>query len=185
MSSSLILDFAIVGLVLIIGIGGIISGLIKEGFGLAGILIGVYVSTSKSQEVGELINKYVYKSENALLLNLLGFILTLVVIWGIFIILGRVLSKLASLSGLGVIDKIMGFVFCSGKIFIVFSIIASCINVVPFINASMKKTFSESSVYPILISTGNYIANIEAVQNAVKLNKNFEENNKKDYEGKE
>lgn len=168
MSNGLILDFVIIGLTLIIGIGGILSGLIKEGFGLAGILIGVYVSTSKSKVAGDLINQYVYKTDNEFLLNLLGFISVLVIVWSVFIILGRIISKLASLSGLGMFDKIMGFIFCSGKIFIVFSIIASCINAMPFLNAKTEKIFSDSKVYPVLISLGNSIANIEIVQNAIK-----------------
>lgn len=171
MSSGLILDFAIIGITLILGFGGIISGLIKEGFGLAGILVGVYVSTSQSEKVGAMINQYIYKTDNEMLLNLLGFVVALIIIWGIFIILGRVLSKLASLSGLGIFDKIMGFIFCAGKIFIVFSIIASCVNAVPFLNKKVQNYFSNSQVFPILIATGGYIANIQAVQNTINSKK--------------
>ncbi|MBT0878489.1 MULTISPECIES: CvpA family protein [unclassified Campylobacter] len=171
MNSGLILDCVIIGVTLILGIGGIISGLIKEGFGLAGILVGVYVSTSNSEKVGALINQYVYKSDNELLLNLCGFVITLVIVWGIFLILGRIISKLVALSGLGIIDKIMGFIFCAGKIFIIFSIIASCINALPIINSKVNQFFANSMMYPVLIQTGGAIANIQAIQNTINTKK--------------
>lgn len=171
MNSGLILDCIIIGVTLILGLGGIIAGLIKEGFGLAGILVGVYVSTSYSEKAGALINQYIYKSNNELLLNLFGFVITLIIIWGIFIILGRIISKLVALSGLGMLDKIMGFIFGAGKIFIIFSIIASCINAVPILNNKVGQFFANSMVYPVLIDTGRAIANVQAVQDTIKAKK--------------
>lgn len=171
MNSGLLLDCIIIGVTLILGLGGIISGLIKEGFGLAGILVGVYVSTSYSEKVGNLIKQYVYNTDNEMLLNLFGFVLALVVVWGIFIILGRIISKLASLSGLGIIDRIMGFVFGAGKIFVIFSIIASCINEIPILNNKIGQFFANSMVFPVLIETGSIIANTKAVQNTINTKK--------------
>lgn len=167
MSNGLILDCAILGITLILGIGGIRSGLIREGFGLAGILVGVYLSTGYAEKVGKIVGKYINKSDNELLMNLLGFALSLIVIWSIFIILGRVFSKLISLSGLGIFDKVMGFIFNAGKIFIVLAIIASCINAVPFLNKRVSDYFANSQVFPLLIETGSYIANIQAVQDSI------------------
>lgn len=180
MTSGLLLDCIIIGVTLILGLGGIISGLIKEGFGLAGILVGVYVSTSYAEKVGALINQYIYKNDNEFLLRLFGFVVALVIVWGIFIILGRIISKLVALSGLGVVDKIMGFVFGAGKIFIIFSIIASCINEVPIINNKIGQFFANSVVFPILVETGSVIANTKTVQNAMNVKKELVDNEKKE-----
>lgn len=168
MSNGLILDCAIIGITLILGLGGLASGFIKEGFGLAGILTGVYVSTSNSEKVGRFINDNIYKSDNEVLLNLFGFVLTLVVVWGVFIILGKIVSRFASLSGLGIFDKIFGFIFGAGKMFLVISVIASCINAVPILNNRVSGFFANSFMYPVLVDIGRAIANIQAVQDTIK-----------------
>ena len=56
-------DVVVVSLVLILGIKGVISGLIKEIFGLIGLIGGIVVASRFGIRVGHLISDNVYKIE--------------------------------------------------------------------------------------------------------------------------
>ena len=56
-------DVVIVSLVLILGIKGVISGLIKEIFGLIGLIGGIVVASRFGIKVGHLISDNIYKMD--------------------------------------------------------------------------------------------------------------------------
>ena len=116
-------DVVVVSLVLILGIKGVISGLIKEIFGLIGLIGGIVVASRFGARVGTLISDNIYKIEGDSVLFFAGFLATLIVFWVLCLGIGAFLSKLVGLSGLGFLDKLGGFIIGSAKIFLVFAVL--------------------------------------------------------------
>ena len=74
-------DVVVVSLVLILGIKGVISGLIKEIFGLIGLIGGIVVASRFGVRVGNLISDKIYKLDGDSVLFFAGFLTTLIVFW--------------------------------------------------------------------------------------------------------
>ena len=55
-------DIIIIALVLMLGIKGILNGLIKEAFGLIGLIGGLIIASRFSDLAGEFITKNIYKT---------------------------------------------------------------------------------------------------------------------------
>ncbi len=155
-----IFDLIVVALITILGLKGLFRGFTKEFFGLVGIVGGVFVASRLSKDTGEIINSIIpMQNDNTILLA--GFVLSLVVFWIIAFIIGSALAKVFKMSGLGIFDRILGFVFGAGKIFLLFSIISYAVSQVKMINDNLAPKLETSIVFPILQETGNYIIQLD------------------------
>ena len=76
------------------------------------------------------------------------------------LLVGKVLSKIVSVSGLGFLDRLGGFVMGSGKIFLTFSAVVAVISGTS-LNNIIAPYFANSKVYPVLIETGKWITNLD------------------------
>lgn len=132
-------DIITLGLILIVGIKGIFNGLIKEIAGLLGIISGVFIASSYAEDFGMWIGSNIIKIGSQTALNMIGFLSLLTLIWLTFIIAGILLSKLISISGMGVIDKLFGFVFAGGKIFVIISAIVYALSNIEIIKKTTEK----------------------------------------------
>jgi len=77
---------------------------------------------------------------------------------------------LLKFTGLGIIDKVGGFIFSAAKIFLIFAIVAVLIKSAAFLNTQTKPFFENSVTYPYLVKAGEFIMQIkdnENVKNAV------------------
>ena len=92
---------------------------------------------------------------------IVGFVAALFGIWFIALILGELLTKMLSLSGLGIVDRIGGFVFGGAKIFLIFAIIAVFIRSSAFLNKQARPFFENSFTYPYLIHTGAWMMGLK------------------------
>lgn len=99
------------------------------------------------------------ENENTILLA--GFVVSLVIFWIIAYLVGATLSKVFKMSGLGIFDRILGFVFGAGKIFLLFSIIAYAASQVTIINDNLAPKLEKSTVFPLLKETGAYIIKLD------------------------
>jgi membrane protein required for colicin V production len=153
-------DVIVVSLVVILGLKGLFRGFTKELFGLLGIIGGVFIASRLAKSVGEIANSIVPVDNESTIL-LIGFIVTLVVFWIIAYILGTILEKVFSLSGLGIFDKMLGFVFGAGKIFLLFSIISYAVTNVKMVNDNLQPKLENSIVFPLLAETGSYIIKLD------------------------
>ncbi|WP_139452243.1 CvpA family protein [Campylobacter armoricus] len=160
-------DVFVIGLTLVLGLKGLVSGLFKEIFGLIGIVGGVLFASRYAKEISEIINNNFYQIQNENLAIFAGFLVLLIIIWIVCMVLGNVLSKMFSMSGLGFIDRIGGFLFGSAKIFLVFAILVACVNNIDFLNSSLKKYAENSFTLEILRKTGEYIMNTDFTQNSI------------------
>ena len=132
-------DVVVVSLVLILGIKGVISGLIKEIFGLIGLIGGIVVASRFGVRVGNLISDKIYKLDGDSVLFFAGFLTTLIVFWVVCLGIGAFLSKLVGLSGLGFLDKLGGFAVGSAKIFLVFAVLIVTISNIQILNNKIDR----------------------------------------------
>ncbi len=150
----------IIAITLILGLKGLFRGLIKEVFGIIGIIGAIFVASRISKEVGDLLAP-VLVLENEATIKLIGFVVSLVGVWLVVYSAGVVVSKIFSASGLGVIDRIFGFVFGAAKIFLIFSVISYALYQVQSFKKVIDEKFATSIVMPHLISVGSYIIKLD------------------------
>lgn len=152
-------DAFIIGFTLLLGLKGIINGLIKEVFGLLGIIGGVFLASVYADKVALFIQETFYKIENEALASFVGFLALLIIVWVFCLLLGNFLAKLIKLSGLGFLDKIGGFIFGSAKIFLVFAILVFCIARIDFLDDKLEKFAANSYTLNLLKNVGSSIMN--------------------------
>lgn len=160
-------DVFVIGLTVILGLKGLVSGLFKEVFGLLGIVGGVLVASRYAKEAAKIIDTNLYQIQNESLAIFAGFLLLLIVVWVICLVLGNILSKMFSMSGLGIIDRLGGFLFGSAKIFLIFSILIACIDNIDFLNTTLEKYTQNSHTLALLKQTGEFIMNTDFTQNGL------------------
>jgi len=155
-----IFDLVVISLVVILGLKGLFRGFTKEFFALVGIVGGVFVASRISNEVGAILNGIIpMQNENTILLA--GFVVALILFWIVAYIAGSALEKIFKMSGLGIFDRILGFAFGAGKIFLLFSIIAYAASQVKIIDDNLSPKLETSIVFPILKDTGSYIIKLD------------------------
>ena len=153
-------DLIVVALITILGLKGLFRGFTKEFFALVGIVGGVFIASRLSKDAGEIVNSIIpMQNDNTILLS--GFIVSLVLFWIIAYIFGSGLAKIFDMSGLGIFDKLLGFAFGAGKIFLLFSIISYAVSQVKMINDNLAPKLETSIVFPILQETGSYIIQLD------------------------
>jgi membrane protein required for colicin V production len=158
-----IFDIVVISLIALLGLKGLFRGFIKEIFALIGLVGGVFVASRFSSQVGNLINNIIPIDNNNTLV-LLGFIGALVIFWIIAYFTGLLISKIFNLSGLGIIDGVLGFVFSAGKIFLLFAIIIYATSQIKFIDKKIDKNLSQSIILPLLKQTGAYIIKLDTIK---------------------
>lgn len=154
-------DLITLALVLILGIKGILNGFVKEFFGLLGIIGGIYFASRYAQDAGKVINDHLYVFGNQASLYLFGFIAVLIIFWITCIFLGYLISHALSMSGLGFLDKLAGFVVGSAKIFLVFSVLAVTLSNIEFIKSRIEPYVANSIMFPLFLKTGQYIVKLD------------------------
>jgi membrane protein required for colicin V production len=164
-------DVTIGAIILLLAIKGFMNGVIKEVFGLTGLVAGVYFASRLAGDAASFISRNFAQIENASLLKLLGFMSILIIIWLSATILGSIISKLTSASGLGFIDRLLGFIAGGGKYFIIFALIITALSNVTLIKENMQKYVKDSMFYPLLYKAGSTIIKIDPASLGLPLNK--------------
>jgi len=157
-------DLAAASIILLLGLKGIINGFSKELFGLAGIIGGIFVASRISHEVGQRLSDLIFKFDNSAAINFTGFIVTFAAIWIIMILIGSMFTKLSRMSGLGIIDKLFGFIFGAGKFFLIASVIAYATYNIKAIKSTLDSSLQTSVLFPIFVSTGAYIMKMDPAE---------------------
>ena len=150
-------------IILFLGLKGIFNGFFKELFGLIGIVGGIFIASRVAPEVGQQISDLIFKFENSSAINFTGFIVTLAVFWLVMVGLGQIFKKLSNMSGLGPVDKILGFVFGASKFFLIAAVIAHAAYNIKAIKSTVDDNLSSSIVFPILVETGSIIMKLDPV----------------------
>ena len=154
-------DVTISAIVLILGIKGFMNGFIKEVFGLVGLIAGVYFASRLSTDAAAFIDKTFVHMENTALLKLLGFLAILIIVWLSATILGSIFSKLTSASGLGFLNRFLGFIAGGGKYFLIFALIVTALSNVTLVKDNLEKYVHTSVLYPYLKAVGSSIIHLD------------------------
>ena len=154
-------DVTIAAIVLILGIKGFMQGFIKEAFGLLGLVAGVYFASRLAGTAAAFIDTNFLHLENESLLRLIGFLVILILIWLGATILGAIFSKLTSQSGLGFLNRLLGFIAGGGKYFLIFALIVTALSNVTLVKDNLEKYVKDSVLYPYLQEAGSYLINID------------------------
>jgi len=170
-------------IILLLGLKGIINGFFKELFGLVGIVGGIFVASRVGDEVGQFVSDLIFKFENNSAIAFAGFLLTLAIFWVFMIAIGHIFKKLSSLSGLGPVDKIMGFVFGASKFFLIAAVIAHAAYNIKAVRSSVESIMGNSILFPVLVETGGFIMKLDPVDISGEINATIE-NNKKEMQNK-
>jgi len=155
------MDIAIGTIVVILGIKGLMNGLIKELFGLIGLIGGVYIASRMAEQVGDMIDKELLHLDNPAALKLFGFIAVFAGVWIVSMLIGTLFSKMIQMSGFGFVNGLFGFIFGGGKYFLIFALIITALSNVTLVKENMGKYFDDSVLYPYLKEAGSYLINID------------------------
>jgi len=154
-------DIVVLAIILLLGLKGIINGFFKELFGLIGIIGGIFIASRVGDQVGLYLSNLIFKFDNSAAINFTGFLATLAVFWLGMVLVGAIFKKLSSLSGLGMIDKLLGFVFGASKFFLIAAVIANAAYNIKAVKPTIDSSLSNSTLFPVLVSTGSFIMKID------------------------
>ena len=154
-----IFDLIMGSIVLLLGLKGIFNGFFKELFGLLGIVGGIFIGSRIANDVGSFLSNAIFKFDSPAAINFLGFLVSLAAFWGAMLGIGILFKKFSNLSGLGFMDKLLGFIFGSGKFFFIASVIVFAI----YNFKAVRDNFNmEGSImFPALVETGRFIMQID------------------------
>ncbi len=157
-------DILVFGVTLLLGLKGIINGLVKEFFGLLGIVGGVLIASRLAKTANDFINNNIHNLNNDELGQFIGFLCVLIIFWLACLFVGYILSKIISMSGLGFLDRLGGFGFACVKIFLIFAILLFCLSEFKFLKEKLDKFTKDSFIVPVLEKTGAFIMNKEIIK---------------------
>jgi len=160
-------------IILFLGLKGIINGFFKEVFGLIGIVGGIFVASRVGNQVGQFLSDLIFKFENSAAIGFTGFITTLVIFWLLMIGVGYAFKKLSSLSGLGPVDKLFGFIVGASKFFLIAAVIAHAIYNIKAIKSTIDPLLSNSILFPILVETGGVIMKLDPTEISEDINQSI------------
>jgi membrane protein required for colicin V production len=151
-------------IILLLGLKGIINGFFKELFGLIGIIGGIFIASRFGDEVGLYLSNLALNLQNQAAISFTGFLATLAGFWMVMVFIGYTFKKLSSMSGLGPIDRLFGFLIGAGKFFLIAAVIAFSVNNVKALQSSIQSVMKTSVLFPVLVETGAYIMQIDPTE---------------------
>lgn len=167
-------DIIASAIILLLGLKGILNGFFKEVFGLVGIIGGIFVASRFGPNVGTYLNNMIFSFDNEGAIGFTGFLVTLGVFWVLMISAGIIFKKLSSMSGLGLYDRILGFIFGASKFFLIAAVIAHAVYNVQSLRSIMDSAMENSFLFPVLTKTGSVIMKIDPVSISSDINNSIE-----------
>lgn len=171
-------DIVVSIIVLFLGLKGIINGFFKELFGLLGIVGGIFIASRVGDDVGQVISDSVFKFENSAAIGFTGFLVTLAIFWLLMVVVGLIFKKLSSVSGLGIFDKILGFVFSAGKFFLIAAVISYAAYNIKAMRTNIDSMMQNSFVFPVLVEVGSVIMKLDPVEISEDINATIQKGSK-------
>lgn len=154
-------DVAVGSIVLLLGLKGLLNGFSKELFGLIGIVGGLFVASHVGGALGKFLNDMIFSFESTSAINLVGFVFTVGIFWLLMVALGAGFKRLSTLSGLGSVDRVLGFIVGASKFFFIVSVIIYALFSVTAIRENFGEKMKESIFFEPMFATGNFILHIE------------------------
>ena len=151
-----IFDIVIAGLLIFGFVRGLMKGFFVEVASLAALIIGVYGAIHFSYFISDFLKDIVSWSEEYI--SLAAYAGTFLIIIIVISLLGTLLTKLAAVIALGVLNKILGGVFGALKIGLILSVVfiffGKMNNTIPFVK---QETLEESLMFKPVKSIAPFI----------------------------
>ena len=124
---------------------GLVNGLVREVFGIVGMILAVFVTFEYMRPVAEFLSPFIDLTDQSILIT--GIVIFVMVIITVQL-LAWLLERLFKLIRLGVVNKFAGLLFASLKGAI---IISAILLLLAGINVPSEDARDESRVYPVII----------------------------------
>jgi len=157
-------DITVVTIVVILGLKGIFNGFFKELFGLIGIIGGIFLASRIGDWAGEYLNEHIFHFDNPTMLKFIGFISVFTVFWISMVTLGHFFKKLSSWSGLGFVDRGLGFIFGASKFFLIGAVITFAVYNIKATRSTLDSLSKTSITFPVLLETGKFLMKIDTTE---------------------
>lgn len=157
-------DLGAMAIILLLGLKGVVNGFFKEVFGLVGIIGGIFIASRFGSAVGEQLNSAIFNFDNQGAVSFTGFLATLAIFWVLMVLLGYGFKKLSKLSGLGVYDRVLGFIFGASKFFLIAAVIAHAMYNIAALRPSIDLFMKDSALFPVFVGAGSVIMKLDPVE---------------------
>ncbi|NBB77280.1 MAG: CvpA family protein [Bacteroidetes bacterium] len=124
---------------------GFVNGLVREVFGIVGMILAVFLTFEYMKPVAEFLSPFFDLTDQSILITgIVIFVMVIIVVQ----LMAWLLERLFKLIRLGVVNKFAGFLFASLKGAI---IISAILLLLAGINVPGEETREQSKMYPIVI----------------------------------
>jgi membrane protein required for colicin V production len=154
------LDIIVLFLVFALGLKGFLHGFIKEVAGFAAIIGGIFLASRFSSDFGEFF-AHMFNLKNETTSTVVAFIALFVTIWLGITFVASLVSKAVDLSGLGIADKVLGFVAAGGKIFLILSVIVFALSNISLLQSKIEGYAKDSFMYAPMKATGGFLIKLK------------------------
>jgi membrane protein required for colicin V production len=143
-----VFDIIITVLLLLAFVRGIMNGLFVEIASLVAVVVGVFVAIHYSNHLELYLANSTFVNWSDQTNKIVAFAITFIAVVLVIIFVGKILTKIADIAALGMINKVLGGVFGVVKIALILSVIfiffGRVNSTIPFIN---KEILDESMLY--------------------------------------
>ncbi len=154
------LDIIVLALVFALGLKGFLHGLIKEIAGIAAIVGGIFLASRFSSGFGEFF-AHLFNLQSETAATVVAFIALFAAIWLVVTFVAAMAAKAVDLSGMGIADRLLGFVAAGGKIFLILSVIVFAVSSISLLAPKLEKYTNDSFLYAPMKSTGGFIMKLK------------------------
>ncbi len=154
------LDIVVLFLVFALGLKGFLHGFIKEVAGLAAIVGGIFLASRFSSSLADLFTS-MFNLQSATTASVVAFIALFAIIWFGITFAASLVSKAVDMSGMGVADKVLGFVAAGGKIFLILSVIVFALSNISLLQSKLEGFTKDSFMFEPMKSTGGFVMKLK------------------------
>lgn len=164
------IDIGILVVLVLLSIKDIWKGIIRGLASFLGILLGIFLASRFYEKVGTYFAENIYNLNSDELNHLIGFLILITLVWGVFLLLGEILYRALRFSPFAVLDGALGLIFGFCKAFLLISIIVYGVSQINWLQNFSQKVEKDSYLFPIMKHLAIQVMNIEQIQ---EINKNL------------
>jgi len=154
------LDIIVLFLVFALGLKGFLHGFIKEVAGLAAIIGGIFLASRFSGGLGDFF-AHIFNLQSETTATVVAFIALFAGLWLGITFVASLISKAVDLSGLGIADRILGFVAAGGKIFLILSVIVFALSNISLLQNKLENYTKDSFMFAPMKSAGGFVMKLK------------------------
>lgn len=158
------IDIGILILLILLSLKGIWQGIIRGLASFLGILLGIFFASRYYNGVGNWFAQSIYDFNSSDLNALVGFLITITLIWASFLLIGEIISRVVKFSPLAVLDGALGLIFGFCKAFLLISIIVFGISQIGWLKSFSQNIEQNSLIFPMMKNLAVHIMNLKKVQ---------------------